>query len=382
LYDSGGNRTTAGYSTGAGNELSASPGYTYTYDNEGNLTGKTQTSGGTSVTTYSYDYRDRLTGVTVRASSGGAVTSQATYTYDPEGRRIGVDANGTQTWAVYDGQNTYADYDGSGALQVRYLYGPAVDDLLARTDSGGTTAWYLTDKLGTVRDIANASGAVIDHLSYDSYGKVLSESAPASGDRFKFTGREYDAATGLYYYRARYYDPAAGRFISRDPKGFDAGDVNLYRYVGNGPANGSDPSGLDQQAAPPSGGGPTIADVIGNYQTSNDIMQRKSFLNPIDQDRVPPVFPKQFGGNGTGPSPATSPVRIPPGFVRSQAPGWWINTKAPRKAGYNPQLIPGTSNPQQPVRGGVRGPSWITPLDPVGPPRPVPRGSSPATTPF
>ncbi|MEI7924555.1 MAG: RHS repeat-associated core domain-containing protein, partial [Planctomycetota bacterium] len=69
-------------------------------------------------------------------------------------------------------------------------------------------------------------------------------SSGSGGDRFGFTGREFDAALNLYYYRARFYDPATGRFMGKDPIGFDAGDRNLYRYVGNGPTNGTDPLGL------------------------------------------------------------------------------------------------------------------------------------------
>lgn len=249
-YDANGNRNTTGYSGHTGNELSASPGYTYTYDAEGNLTAKTETATG-KVTTFSYDYRDRLTGATQK-SSGGSVIMQATYSYDALNRRIGtrVDSDGAgpgspiQTWMVDDGVNSYADFNGSGNVTVRYLYGQAVDQLLARTDSGGTTAWYLTDKLGTVRDITNTSGTVIDHLAYDSFGKVTNETSPSNGDRFKFTGREYDAETGLLYYRARYYDVVIGRFVSQDPKSFAAGDPNLYRYVGNGPTIATDPSGL------------------------------------------------------------------------------------------------------------------------------------------
>ena len=92
----------------------------------------------------------------------------ATYTYDALNRRIGADVNGTQTWTVYDGQNPYADFtpggSGGAVLSERYLYGPAVDEILARTSSGGTTAWYLTDHEGSVRDIVNTSGNELDHL--------------------------------------------------------------------------------------------------------------------------------------------------------------------------------------------------------------------------
>jgi RHS repeat-associated protein len=149
---------------------------------------------------------------------------------------------------VYDGggsdANTYADFDGSGNLLTRYLYAPAVDATLARTSSGGTSAWYLPDKLGSIRDIADTSGAVIDHVVYSSFGTVTSETNSANGDRFKFTAREYDSPTGLYYFRARYYDGAAARFTSQDPIAFAAGDSDLYRYVRNSPATKIDPSGL------------------------------------------------------------------------------------------------------------------------------------------
>src|SRR5262249_37326401 len=66
-----------------------------------------------------------------------------------------------------------------------------------------------------------------------------------SGDRFQYTGREYDSAVKLQYNRARYYDAALGKWVSVDPIGFEAGDANLYRYVGNAPTNHTDPSGLD-----------------------------------------------------------------------------------------------------------------------------------------
>ncbi|MDX2038135.1 MAG: RHS repeat-associated core domain-containing protein [Isosphaeraceae bacterium] len=246
-YDSGGNRTMSGYATGGYNALTSSPGYTYTYDSEGNLTEKSRTSGGTEVTSYAYDFRNRMTGVTIRASSGGAIVHQATYTYDSRDRRIGVELDGTRTWIVYDGVNTYADFDGSGTLATRYLHGPTIDALLARTSSAGDTAWYLTDRLGSVRDLANTSGTVIDHVSYDAFGNILSESNPSAGDRFKYTAREFDPTTGLQSNRARYFHSPTGRWTQPDPIGFAGGDANLYRYVGNDVVNSIDPFGLSDE---------------------------------------------------------------------------------------------------------------------------------------
>jgi RHS repeat-associated protein len=245
-YDSIGNRDTSLYTTGDGNEMSASPGYTYTYDNVGNTLSKTQTSTG-NVWNYAYDYDNRMTAA-VEKNSGGTTLAQVSYTYDALGRRIDVNASGgSNTWTVFNGSgsdaNPYADYTGSGSLSMRYLYGGAIDKILARTDASANTAWYMTDKLGSVTDVVNSSGTVIDNIVYGVFGNIVSESAPSSGDRFKYTGREYDATTGLYYYHARYYDPATGRFASQDPMGFRAGDANLYRYTGNGPTNAIDPTG-------------------------------------------------------------------------------------------------------------------------------------------
>ena len=114
-------------------------------------------------------------------------------------------------------------------------------------DGAGNVGWYTqADRLGTVRYLSNTGGTVLDHIIYDSYGQVTSETNNKSnGDRFKFAQPEYDATTALYFAQARSYSPALGRFTARDPLSFDAGDSNLYRYVGNSPTNGIDPMGMD-----------------------------------------------------------------------------------------------------------------------------------------
>jgi YD repeat-containing protein len=212
-YDLNGNRTGTGYQTTVMNELTNAPGHTYTYDNAGNLIAD---NNGTTITIYTYDYRNRLTNVT----QGGTII--ATYTYNALDQRIGIKDNGTQTWTVYDGTsadaNAYADFNGSGSLTQRYLYGPGVvlgrvvDELLARTSASGSTAWYLPDNLGSVRDLVDPSGNELDHLVYDSFGHIKSESNASNGDRYKFAGMEYDATTQQYYDHARWYGPVMGRF--------------------------------------------------------------------------------------------------------------------------------------------------------------------------
>jgi RHS repeat-associated protein len=214
-----------------------SAGVTYTYDNNGNMITATTTSG---TTTYTYDYENRLTNVDIHG------TIVATYTYDALGRRIGIDDSGTQTWTVFNGKsadaNPYADFTSSGTLKMRYLDGLAVDELLARTDASGNTSWYLTDQVGSVVAIASTS-AVLDQITYDPFGNIVTQTDSAEADRFMFAGMEFDSNTGLYYDHARYYDAAIGRFVSQDQKGFAAGDANLYRYVGNEPTLSLDPSG-------------------------------------------------------------------------------------------------------------------------------------------
>jgi len=153
----------------------------------------------------------------------------------------------TRRWTVYDGQTPLLDFDGSGHQTARYLSVPgAIDELLARQTASGV-AWYLDDRQGSVKDLINNSGTTIDHVDYTAYGQPTAESAPSQGDRIKYAAMEFDAAIGIYYDRARYYDAAAGRFISPDPSGFDAGDSDLYRYTSNEPTDFSDPTGLDDK---------------------------------------------------------------------------------------------------------------------------------------
>ena len=257
---------------------------------------------------FSYDFRNRLTNVEV----GGTVV--ATYVYDALNRRIGIDDNGSQTWTVYDGTNAYADFNGSGTLKERYLYGPAVDELLARTSSGGDTAWYISDKDGSVQVIYDASAGVVDTIIYDSFGQVVTETGASSGDRFKYAGMEYDSAIQIYYDQARNYNPATGRFLQQDPLGLAAGDVNVYRYVGNNPATLTDPSGLrpavaqgtvGSSAPPSSSGGPgnsSASDPCGCSGTSGldalvgSLLPAPAFSNLLltDPDADVPVRTTQF----------------------------------------------------------------------------------------
>ena len=261
-YDANGNRTASsrhgsGYQTGANNRLLSDGTFNYTYDNEGNLLQRTEIATG-KVRDFTWDFRNRLVSISDKLSAGGAETQRVEFLYDPFNRRIGkaviADGNTEVTFFVYDGADVLFDFvdpDGAGllpaALDQTYLHGPAVDQVFAQ-DDGTEINWLLADHLGTITDLVDNSGAVVNHLKYDSYGNPISQTNPAEATRYSFTGREFDAETGLFYYRARYYDAGIGRFLSEDPIGFGGLDANLYRYGTNDPVMNADPSGYQAAA--------------------------------------------------------------------------------------------------------------------------------------
>ena len=249
-YDANGNRTNTGYQTATNNRLTSDGVFSYQYDNEGNRIRRTRLSNG-EVTDYTWDHRQRLTEVTLRVSAGGAITRQVNYAYDLYDQRLSktVDLDGagaqpvTTERYVYDRGQIALVFNGSNALTQRYLYGTAVDLVLAE-QTGTNTTWALSDHQGTVRDLIDSSGTNLNRIRYDSFGNITNQTNSALSFRFGYTGRDFDSETGLSYYRARYYDAAVGRFLSEDPIGFAAGDTNLSRYVGNSPINFTDSSGL------------------------------------------------------------------------------------------------------------------------------------------
>ena len=144
---------------------------------------------------------------------------------------------------VYDGADIVAEKDGSGNYIAFYVHGPGMDEPLARIAADGSVLFYHADGLGSVVALTDAAGAVTTRYRYSPFGKTVTIGEDVD-QPFRFTGREWDAETGLYFYRARYYSPDMGRFITEDPMGLGAGDVNFYAYVGNNPVNYVDPLGL------------------------------------------------------------------------------------------------------------------------------------------
>jgi RHS repeat-associated protein len=259
-YDANGNRTNIGYQTGINNQLLANGQFTYEYDNEGNRTKRTETATG-KVTEYIWDYHNRLTGVVFK-DANGVVLKNIEYIYDANNQRIGKKIDGVVTERyVLDRNQIALVFNGQGVQKSRYLYGIQVDQVLAE-ESGTQVRWFLADHQGTIRDVVDNAGTVIDHITYDSFGQIVSQTNPIEL-RFTYTGREWDGETGQYYYRARYYDHAVGRFISEDPIGFSGGDSNLSRYVGNSATNFIDSSGLQSEILPGFDPGKALGDAIG-----------------------------------------------------------------------------------------------------------------------
>ena len=239
-YDPVGNRTTGGTVVNVGNQLTADTNYTYQYDDNGNLIKKTLLTTG-SFTQYTYDTENRLTQVEDFAAGNPTPAFTSTYRYDGLGRRIEKVANGQTKRYIYDGEDILLEYDGANVLQARYTHGPGIDEPIAVTKAG-STFYYHQDGLGTVTELTDINGAVAKAYAYDTYGNIL-ESPGVVEQPYTYTGREFDAESGLLYYRARSYDPVTGRFLQKDPTGFASGDPNLYTYVEGNPLNLTDPDG-------------------------------------------------------------------------------------------------------------------------------------------
>ena len=130
--------------------------------------------------------------------------------------------------------------DGTKLGQPPNLLTGGLDEYFTRTDASGTSN-FLTDALGSAAELSDMAGTNQTQYSYDPFGNN-SQSGASTTSSFGYTSRENDGS-GLYYYRARYYNPQLGRFISEDPAGLKAG-INFYAYSLNNPVNFRDPLGL------------------------------------------------------------------------------------------------------------------------------------------
>jgi RHS repeat-associated protein len=231
-YDAVGNRLSSSavpsYSYNPSNELTSNSSGSYTYDANGNALSDA------SGKQYTWDFENRL----VQVVNPGVGTT--TFKYDPFGRRIQKSGSLGVTNYLYDGENIIEEIDSSGNLLARYTQSAWMDQPLAELRSG-TTSYYEADGLNSITSLSGSVGALASTYTYDSFGK-LTVSTGTLTNPFRFTARESDLETGIYDYRARYYDQNTGRFLSEDPK-ILADTASGYPYVRNNPVSLVDPRG-------------------------------------------------------------------------------------------------------------------------------------------
>jgi RHS repeat-associated protein len=204
------------------------------YDANGNVT----STGGK---TFAYDSDNRL-----KSMNGGAVA----IVYDGDGNRVAKTVNGVTTRYLVDDLNPtgYAqvvEETVNNSVQRAYSYGLQRIDVIQLVNNTWTLSFYGYDGFGNVRQLTNATGAVTDTYEYDAFGNLLNKTG-TTPNNYLYRGEQYDTDLGLYYLRARYYNPLTGRFMSRDPEeGMPRIPATLhkYLYVGGDPVNRTDPSG-------------------------------------------------------------------------------------------------------------------------------------------
>jgi RHS repeat-associated protein len=229
--------------------LTESDGTSHVYDNNSNLV---RTEKGNATQRYSWDSSGRLSEHT---DASGIRTA---YAYDPDRIRVSRtsrlgEADAERTAYLIDYLQPYAQVleeavgpATSSVLshQVAYVHG---DDLIAQV-RGGVAQHYHYDALGSTRLLSGADGAVSDRYAYTAYGELdAAGSSVVSENAYRYTGEQFDSGLGMYYLRARYMDPARGRFVGMDPW---RGDIsapitqNKFLYASGSPAYFVDPTGL------------------------------------------------------------------------------------------------------------------------------------------
>jgi len=278
-YDALGNRLTYNGTTSTfdstGQRIQDDGKFTYVYDLNGNITYKSNKQNGISYT-FEYSALNQLKKSTITSAPlGGDVLKVIEFKYDPAGRRIArqltdyenPQKSKTQKY-YYGGDNIIAELDADNNLTASYTHSPLrPDDVLGAKFTSFAVSnglvqnagqyYYLKDHLNTVNEITNVSGDIIQKMDYSAYGVLRSvKDASGAGVEFKnapvrssftYTGREYESELGMYYYRARYYDPSTGRFLQQDP---DPGKLanpstflSKYVYAANNPVMFNDPTG-------------------------------------------------------------------------------------------------------------------------------------------
>lgn len=243
-YLAGGNRarleeagTVIEYRHDQAGRLVQAGGETFGHDPDGHLVSRTASAG---TTTYEYDPEGRLMKV---AGPDGTMTA---FGYAPTGERVWKRGQEGLRYFLYDDLNLIQELAEDGSTGATYVHAPGIDRPLAMIRDGGIH-YYHADRLGSVIYLTDEQGEVAASYDYDPFGRIVRQEGTVVNP-FTFTGREFDRETGLYYYRARYYDPGLGRFLSPDPAAprlHQPQTLNPYLYAQNNPVRFIDPMGLE-----------------------------------------------------------------------------------------------------------------------------------------
>ncbi|HKV42967.1 MAG TPA: BPSL0067 family protein [Blastocatellia bacterium] len=234
----------------------------YTFDNEGETTSKTDSAG---TTNYQWDARGRLTQATV---PGGQTVG---YSYDALGRRSSRSASSVTANYLYDGLDVALDRASDGS-STSYINGSLIDERLEQSRPDGPL-YFTQDRLGSTAALTDRSGNLVESESYGPFGAATGSALT----RYGFTGRELDSNTGLMFYRARWYGPEEGRFLSEDSIAMDQ-FMDLYEYACDSPANFVDALGLDPgPSEPPSS---TESSTLAAQRARRGHRRKKGYKHP------------------------------------------------------------------------------------------------------
>jgi RHS repeat-associated protein len=279
---------TTTYTANALNQYDVISGTSLFYDDNGNMLGN-------GVITCTYNYVNQL--IKVIRSDGEQVLGE--YKYDCFGRRIYKEAwsddteSFTETNFYYDGARCIEERNSSDTVIATYVFGNGIDEILTM-ERNSQTYYYHENSLGSIYAVTTGTGNVAERYLYNAYGEVTFLDTNGSsivsstiGNRILFSGREFDAETGLYYYRTRYYSADMGRFLQRDPMEDD--DLsNLYAYVENDPINSFDPFGTDKNRGQINASNPQKAKKLTEVQPpSVSVLQPPEKKPPVPE---PPII--------------------------------------------------------------------------------------------
>jgi RHS repeat-associated protein len=313
----------------------------FLYDGNGNLISRKDAK---TQTTYEYNTENRLIKV---SRPDGKITG---FGYAPTGERVWRRDSHSLTYFIYDGYNLIQELGEKGNPRAIYVHGPGIDRPLAMLRDG---QWYFyhPDRLGSIKLLTDSQGKITTVYDYDAFGKIRSQQGSIPNP-FTYTGREREEGQDLYYYRARYYDPHIGRFLSPDVMPPNLGkpfSLNPYLYARNNPLRFIDPLGLDWFEP---------IKNVGIWDTPEECLEywrmiksRPDNPNHGMADQMIESTEKYIRDQGRRVPPPSNPAPAGGGGNVDNRPGT-IKVNAP--AGEN---RPGTIRVNAPAPGGVNAPS-------------------------